>query len=277
MPQSDPEDLSPKETNDAQSASSDATPDAAEASKYFRFTPIDREERLLVLHDEKYTDGDPAELTFVHIGKCGGYTVADALAISPVVQERFSRVKRIHIRPPYYQKHAQYLIVLRNPIERLCSAFEWRYQKVVASKEQEFRYAGEYEALSKYGGLNDLAEQIFRDGDLRIDVVSDMLKITHFNQDMNYYLGELLGSMRSDQIFSVFTQETLRQDMRDVLGVNEAILLNKNASDIREASEGLSAKARQNLKRFFARDYDCIRALDALYPLGSKKMDLLLQ
>ncbi|AKI03361.1 hypothetical protein IMCC20628_04695 (plasmid) [Hoeflea sp. IMCC20628] len=273
---SDLDEPPPKRTDGEHDDASAETSDAGDASKYFRFVAVDREERLRVICDEKYTDGDPSELTFVHIGKCGGYTVADALAISHVVKERFSRIKRIHIRPPHYQKKARYLIVLRNPIDRLSSAFAWRYEKVVKSKDQEFRFAGEFEVLEKYNDLNTMAERLIRDGEFCIEAIGDMLKIVHFSQDIFYYLDPLMRSVRPDQIFSVFTQETLQQDMQEMLGVDDAVHMNRNESDLAETNMRLSPQARRNLKRFFARDYECIRTLDALYPLGQDRLKRLL-
>lgn len=245
--------------------------------KYYRFAPIDRLERERVLHDERYTEGSSEELTFVHIGKCGGYSVADALASSAEIQSRFRNVKRIHLRPPYYQSNARYLFVLRNPIDRLISAFAWRYQKVVEEKSREFQYPGEFEALTKYGSLNHLAESLVRDGRLSNDAMRSMLEITHFRHDISYYLSGLLEHLSPEQIFGVFTQDNLASDMETFLGVQDVDRQNASADAVFERNMALSSIARENLKQIFARDYDCIKALNALYPLGDARMAALME
>lgn len=52
---------------------------------------------------------------------------------------------------------ASYLVVVRNPISRTLSAFNWRYKLVVEQDAQRHRFPGEYEALSRHGSLNSLA------------------------------------------------------------------------------------------------------------------------
>lgn len=244
--------------------------------KFYRFAPVDRLERERVLRDERYTDGSQDELTFIHIGKCGGYSVADALASSPEIQSRFRSVKRIHLRPPYYQSNARYLLVLRNPIDRLISAFAWRYEKVVVEKSREFQYPGEFEALTKYENLNNLAESLVRDGRLSNDAMRSMLEITHFRHDISYYLTGLLEHLSAEQIFGVFTQGNLGADIEEFLGVRDVGRQNVSADVLFEKNMSLSSVARENLKLIFARDYECIRSLNALYPLGDETMATLM-
>ena len=71
------------------------------------------------------------ELLFIHIGKCGGATLWRALSQSALIRQQFSLVKSIHVRRPPIRRHTRYLIVVRNPIARALSAFNWRYKLVV--------------------------------------------------------------------------------------------------------------------------------------------------
>lgn len=249
-----------------------------DTSRHFRFVPTDRSERERVIHDEKYTDGSPDELTFLHIGKCGGYSVADALAASPNIQSRFKSIKRVHLRPPHYQSNARYLLVLRNPIDRLVSAFSWRYQEVVQGKgANEFKYAGEFEALSRYENLNNLAERLIIDGILSVETIKYMLDILHFRQDISYYIEDIVAKATPGQIYGVFTQDRLAEDIKEVLGVDSATHRNRSQLALFEKNSVLSDVARRNLKTVFARDYECIKSLNAIYPLGAERMNALLQ
>ena len=73
-------------------------------------------------------------LIYIHIGKCGGVTLVNALKKSSFVQNKFSSVHRIHFRRPPILKNVSYAIVIRNPIKRAISAFNWRYKLVVTDK-----------------------------------------------------------------------------------------------------------------------------------------------
>ncbi|MDC0195960.1 sulfotransferase family protein, partial [Candidatus Thioglobus sp.] len=71
---------------------------------------------------------NPDSLIYVHIGKCGGATLGKSLLNSPIVNERFRTFTKIHVCKPPILKNASYAIVVRNPIKRAVSAFNWRYK-----------------------------------------------------------------------------------------------------------------------------------------------------
>lgn len=166
---------------------------------------------------EKYTDGSSDDLIYVHIGKCGGATLWEAIENSPIIKRRFRSWRRIHIRKPYYQKNSAYIIVLRNPIERALSAFNWRYKLVVESRVQEFRFPGEFEILEKYKTLNNFAENLFVNGNLNLPTVKEWQSVHHLKEDIDFYLGGLLDQLRHEQIFAVLAQESLNKDMSRLL------------------------------------------------------------
>ena len=84
-------------------------------------------------------------LIYVHIVKCGGVTLENAIEDSPLVKDLFASVHKVHIRKPPILKNASYAIVVRNPIDRAISAFNWRYKLVVTDELQKHRFYGEYE------------------------------------------------------------------------------------------------------------------------------------
>ena len=45
------------------------------------------------------------ELIYIHIGKCGGRSLEDALNRSPIVKKQFTSVRRVHLfKPPILEK-----------------------------------------------------------------------------------------------------------------------------------------------------------------------------
>ena len=221
----------------------------------------------------EWSAGD--HLSYVHIGKCGGSTLQKAMAQSPVLAARFTSVRHIHTRRPVYKRHNQYVFVVRNPIDRALSAFNWRYHLVVASKRKRERFVGEHAALETYQTLNALAEALYDDGKLNQHVVEAYRTIQHLKHDIAYYLDPLLNHLRPDQIFAVLCQHTLDQDIATYLGVENTQKVHYNAAQTDSARMFLSDQARQNLGTFLAPDYKCIERLGKLFPLGEKNLDVL--
>lgn len=65
-------------------------------------------------------------LIYVHVGKCGGASVLSALQQSDLVAQFFTSLTKVHLRKPPIHRRSQYLLVVRNPIARAVSAFNWR-------------------------------------------------------------------------------------------------------------------------------------------------------
>ena len=70
-----------------------------------------------------YLSDTEEELIYVHIGKCGGGTLRNALKKSRIIREKFNKFTDIHIKNLQLKK-AKYIILLRNPLERSISKFQ---------------------------------------------------------------------------------------------------------------------------------------------------------
>ena len=221
---------------------------------------------------------DESSLIFVHIGKCGGKSLHDAIERSPVIRDRFLRVERIHIaKPPAFQK-ARYLFVVRNPISRAISAFNWRYKLVVETGAQKDRFEGEYETLETYGTLNALGEALYqRDGAASSRAARDFRRIHHLKEDIAFYLSDLLPTLSAGQVFATMTTEMLDDDIARVLKIGDTKRIHANNHATPGARTLLSPVAAQNLRRFLADDYRCLEELLALSRIEDGRKDLLLQ
>ena len=101
------------------------------------------------------------KLNVVHIGKCGGGSVTLAIRQSTLLSERFDSIEITHINKVKYSDKDSYLIIIRNPIDRAMSAFNWRYHLVVETEAQRKRFKGEWEILKKYSTLNSISEKLY--------------------------------------------------------------------------------------------------------------------
>jgi len=146
-------------------------------------------------------------IQLIHIGKCGGSTV-----ISMLKQNKI-KYNKIHITKPIFNNHDKYLIVLRNPIERFISAFNWRYKLVVIDKIQNKRFIGEKEVLQKYKSVNTLAENI-REFNI------NETYIHHIKENISFYLDDFLKDCRKENIIGVVITEKLNSDMKHIFGID---------------------------------------------------------
>ena len=192
-------------------------------------------------------------LIYIHIGKCGGSTLLDSLKNSSVVNEKFSYIHRIHVEKPPILKNASYAVVVRNPIQRVISAFNWRFKLVVIEKNRGSHI--EYEILNKYKTLNALCEQLYVDGKLNIKVSDEFEKIGHIKESISFYLKPLLDEISPSQLFAVFAAETLNKDIANILSLKNELHLNQNTHTASDDKKFLSKKAYCYLKTYLSDDY----------------------
>lgn len=214
-------------------------------------------------------------LVYVHIGKCGGGSLWRAIRNSKLVRRTFNNVVRVHMAKPPILKNAKYLIVVRNPIERTVSAFNWRYNIVVENGGPE-NVNGECQALTKYKTINNLAESLYdADGELNEDAVEALYSIDHMKQNIEYYLSDLLDHINQEKIFALMTTELLDEDIEHYLSFKNKYRVHQS----RPFKSGikLSHLARQNLEKFCKNEYATLRKLFNIIDISEEKKQLLLR
>lgn len=200
-------------------------------------------------------------LIYVHIGKCGGSSLGRAISRSQVLKREFSAVAKFHVKKPPIMKNAKYLIVVRNPIDRAVSAFNWRYRLVVDEEKQKSRFDNEWNILTKYGSLNSLSQALYVGGHLDPEVARDFNSIHHLRENITFYLDDLLRSIGPDQVYGVLATETLNQDIVKILGVNSVARVHDNSRSVDPRRQILTDSAIENLRRFLQSDYDNLQIL----------------
>lgn len=227
---------------------------------------------------DRFTGGDGNDsLIYIHIGKCGGMSLWDAINQSAVVRSQFSSISRVHIVKPPALRKAKYLVVIRNPVDRALSAFNWRYKLVVKDAAQRGRFEGEYEVLSRYGTLNSLAESLYSGGTLNPDVASDFCTIHHLKENISFYLSELLEEISPEQIYAVLVTEFLDEDIRRYLSVEPEVRRNENKTLTNEERLCLSYSGRSNLRMLLAKDYAAVEKLADWADISPERREILLR
>ena len=241
--------------------------------KLYAFAQVKKQHFLI----KKFILKNPKTLIYIHIGKCGGITLDTALNNSSIVKSKFSSVCRIHVMKPVIMKHVSYAIVVRNPVQRAISAFNWRYKLVVTDGTQKNRFDGEYEILKKYKTFNSLCELLYTDGVLNSVVSDEFKKIHHLKENISFYLKPLLDKISPSQLFAVFATETLDEDIANILNINNEFYMNQNSKNIYNDKKFLSKKSYNNLKSYLADDYLYLSKLIDMNKTSSVDKQLLLK
>lgn len=175
--------------------------------------------------------------------------------------------------------NCNYLIVLRNPIERIISGFSWRKKLVVVDEhpEQFMRFSGEREILNRYPSLEHLAEALYfpKTGALNQNAARDFESIHHLRERIYFYLNPLLPFLRPDNTFGVIVQERMSKDVKKILDVDLTLNVKKNPDKL-DSSRLMSPTAILNLRKYLAEDFKCITELWCLGYLDDEGYRLLM-
>jgi hypothetical protein len=198
----------------------------------------------------------------VHVGKCGG---------SSIVAELRSRgfcFEHVHMRRPIAEAGRRYLVLVRDPVARFVSAFNWRrhllgQDLLPAARKQDpiarLRHQAEWDFLSQFGDVNEFAERLVRTGEYDVSaMVTLMHLIGHVPQGFGWYLGDLLDRLEPGQLMGAIATERLGDDCEAVFGFRPTAVRNRN-HDPRQTI--LSPQARGNLAREFGTEYRTLRRL----------------
>lgn len=218
-------------------------------------------------------------LRFIHVGKCGGSTIEKLLSNSPLISQTYESVIQSHVCGVSVDSSCDYLICLRNPIERSISAYEWRQKLVVSDPppNQANRFKGELEVLSAYSSFSDLALKLYQENGLLNELVArDYQLVHHLRESISFYLKPLLPILSCTNVFGVICQGSLSADCERLLGVSPNGISERKNYLRRESLSTLGEQAVANLKRYLHEDYVCITKLWSLGILNDRQFKALI-
>jgi hypothetical protein len=211
----------------------------------------------------------------VHVGKCGGATVEEALRDRNFIFDHY------HLRRPVYKEEQCYVILVRDPIARIVSAFNWRYywlsEEIIRQGDAkdplaQMKHRFELDFLSQFENVNAFAEQLVRPGKFDVSPISTMMSLVgHVMQGFVWYLGDLLESMQPHQLAGVITTERLADDVEALFGFRP----DKERNRYYPSRESfLSPRGRANLAREFEAEYRMLHRLEALANQAGVRMSM---
>jgi hypothetical protein len=194
-------------------------------------------------------------LIIIHVGKCGGSTVKFELTSKKI---KFSQ---IHIKEAIYKPNKNYVIVIRNPIKRFISAFNWRYYLVCDSKIQKNRFQNEENILNKYKNVDNLCNDLKINPDIFNGNPFSGNYIHHLREDIYFYLKTFIKKCPKKQILGVICTETLKDDMKNIFDID----VTKHKKNNSKYNKIITDKSYEILKTYLKNDYIII---DQMYKYG---------
>ncbi|MFM8414428.1 MAG: hypothetical protein ACKOCX_06860 [Planctomycetota bacterium] len=198
----------------------------------------------------------------VHVGKCGGSTIVEEL------RARGFRFEHVHMRRPVVEAARRYVVLVRDPVARFVSAFNWRKHLLdndllPAARKQDpiaqLRHRSEREFLAQFESVNAFAERLVQPELYDVSPMSTLMSlIGHAPQGFEWYLGDLVGRIQPSQLFGVICTERLADDCEVVFGFRPTAERNRLSG-----SQGavLSPEGRSNLARQFEPEYRTLSRL----------------
>jgi hypothetical protein len=200
----------------------------------------------------------------VHVGKCAGGTISRELSMAGF------NFECVHLRKPPLDCSFNYIILIRDPVERFVSAFCWRKHILSSRFKNEkapfnrdlsnLKNSMELEFLSHYQNANQLAEEIdpFHPNRGLHGSLGLIHLIGHVPTGFSWYLGDLLEHPSRKKIIAAIAVESLPRDLDTVFGIKSIF---KDKSNYPEKDHYLSDQARRNLADLFSSEYRALKKL----------------
>ncbi|MFN9367597.1 MAG: sulfotransferase family 2 domain-containing protein [Planctomycetia bacterium] len=168
----------------------------------------------------------------------------------------------------------RYVVLVRDPVSRFVSAFNWRChllenELLPAARTQDpiarLRHRTEREFLAHFEDVNAFAERLVQTGEHEVSALATLMQLVgHVPQGFVWYLDDLLDGIEPSQLAAVIATERLADDFEAVFGFRPVAERNRHYGS---RGTALSPQGRANLAREFAAEY---RTLDRLADLARR-------
>jgi hypothetical protein len=195
--------------------------------------------------------------TLIHIGKCAGGSIIHELKNIGI------QFQIVHCKKPRINNSDRLIILVRDPVERFVSAYNWR--KHILDKQARsgqrlgLKHSWEFELLSLFPCVNKLVEQLDPE-DPTSGIhggISLLHLIGHVTLGFSWYLDNLLEILAPGQIIAAVAVESLTEDMRNLFEIE---VRSRDKSDYPK-NPFLSHESRLKLAQVFDGEYRTLRRL----------------
>lgn len=211
----------------------------------------------------------------VHVGKCGGGTVVQELG------PRGYRFEQFHLRRPVAAAGRRFVVLVRDPVARFVSAYNWRSHVMrddslpgfrSPNPVERLRHETERMFLALFPDVNAFAESIAAHGAWDVSPGTTLMQlIGHVPQGFGWYLDELLDRIDPGQLLGVIATERFADDFEALFGFRPTASRHRNDAPL---SKTLSPAGRANLVRQFAGEYRTLARLADLARQSGRPMSI---
>lgn len=219
--------------------------------------------------------GPQTSFDLVHVGKCGGGTVVQELV------PRGYQFEKFHLRRPVAAADRRFVILVRDPVARFVSAYNWRQLVMheesfpaVGSEDpvKRLRHDTERAFLSLFPDVNTFAEKLVAGGTWDVSPITTLMQlIGHVPQGFAWYLDELLDRIEPGQLLGVLATERFADDFESLFGFRPTASRHRNEASL---PTNLSPAGRANLVRQFAGEYRTLARLADLARRAGRPMSM---
>mmetsp|Transcript_14381 Transcript_14381/g.45278 ORF Transcript_14381/g.45278 Transcript_14381/m.45278 type:complete len:240 (-) Transcript_14381:42-761(-) len=207
---------------------------------------------------------DIALLQFVHVGKTGGTSVLYWLRSNKI---RHNQTHYHQVRHCHAKHQDKWMITIRDPIDRVISAFNWRSPRNAVKQRRTTHKGIEKELYDCFRVVNDFAEALDDNtgcGNTARKAFQN--PVAHIGRGVAWYLQDDLGCILQQQPFLVRT-DTLMNDLHEAAAwlhlrsANMQIPHTLSKYSVRNQTF-LSRAGRKNLRKWTQHDNDVIAMLE---------------
>ncbi len=199
----------------------------------------------------------------VHVGKCGGTSAATEL------RKHGFFFEHVHLRRPQVGSERRYVVLVRDPVARFVSAFNWRRHLIaegsLAAPEDpiaRLRHEAERTLLTSFADVSSFAEALVPKPGYDVSPILTMMQVIgHVPQGFAWYLDGLLRRIEPGQLLGVVQMERFAADIERLFGFVPVARRNAHAGS---QAPPLSPLGLANLSRVLAPEYDTLAELSAL-------------
>ena len=215
----------------------------------------------------------------IHVGKCSGTALCYSLRQQKINYSKIHHAFRIN--PPevspeiFIEKYpdCQFIFCIRHPIDRIISAFNFKYTRVVIRKCKRHRRRGGQNSLEKEGleyfkTIQNFAESLYNDDET---LNEKAIKFIPYCDHIAFGLHHYLNNFNETHNIKIIRHENLKEDYKNIfdkdINIPDYSLQPNFVSNIdskyKKTSEiQITKKAYNNLKKYLKKDFDIIDRLE---------------
>lgn len=201
-------------------------------------------------------------MQLIHVGKCAGGSLRRILDLNSIP---YTPHHAGDPQPTYNANH-KYVITVRDPVDRIVSALNWRRYLLASNKRQgkhearQIKLELELSLLLRIKNVEHFAELICQNNG---DAELFFQLIGHLRRGLYWYCENLFLHLNSAQVIGIIRTNFFESDIKQQLKLQNCQNI-KDKSNYPKFFGQPSQDARRILKNYLTKDYECLVHLEKI-------------